>query len=75
MAFEDAISATSTREAPWYIILSNCKWFCNLQAYQRYLVDKLLNLSIIREVRSSIAIQSLKAGASLPLHHLDAQSA
>ena len=26
-AFEDAISATSTREAPWYIIPSNYKWF------------------------------------------------
>jgi Lrp/AsnC family transcriptional regulator, leucine-responsive regulatory protein len=45
----------------------------DLQHYQRYLVDNLLNLSIIREVRSSIAIQTLKAGASLPLHHLDVQ--
>jgi Lrp/AsnC family leucine-responsive transcriptional regulator len=41
--------------------------------YQRYLVDELLNLSIIREVRSSIAIHTLKAGATLPLHHLDVQ--
>ena len=45
----------------------------DLQDYQRYLVDDLLNLSIIREVRSSIAIQTLKAGASLPLLHLDVQ--
>jgi Lrp/AsnC family leucine-responsive transcriptional regulator len=43
----------------------------DLEQYQHYLVDKLLNLSIVREVRSNIAIQTLKAGASLPLHHLD----
>jgi|SRR5579883_1349074 len=42
----------------------------DLDHYQRYLVDKLLNLSIIREVRSNIAIQTLKAGAPLPLDHL-----
>jgi PPK2 family polyphosphate:nucleotide phosphotransferase len=33
-AFEDAISATSTREAPWYIIPSNHKWFRNLAVSQ-----------------------------------------
>jgi Lrp/AsnC family leucine-responsive transcriptional regulator len=42
----------------------------DLKHYQHYLVDKLLNLSIIREVRSNIAIQTLKAGAPLPLNHL-----
>jgi Lrp/AsnC family leucine-responsive transcriptional regulator len=42
----------------------------DLQHYQRYLVGKLLGLSIIREVRSAIAIQTLKAGAPLPLDHL-----
>jgi Lrp/AsnC family leucine-responsive transcriptional regulator len=41
-----------------------------LEDYQRFLVDKLLNLPIVREVRSSIAIQTLKAGAPLPLSHL-----
>ena len=41
-----------------------------LEDYQRFLVDKLLNLPIVREVRSSIAIQTLKAGAPLPLAHL-----
>ena len=30
VAFEDGFSDTSTREVPWYIILSNRKWFCNL---------------------------------------------
>jgi Lrp/AsnC family leucine-responsive transcriptional regulator len=43
----------------------------DLEHYQRFLVGKLLNLSIVREVRSSIAIQTLKAGAPLPLNHLD----
>jgi Lrp/AsnC family leucine-responsive transcriptional regulator len=41
-----------------------------LEDYQRFLVGKLLNLSIVREVRSNIAIQTLKAGAPLPLSHL-----
>ena len=42
----------------------------DLGDYQRFLVDKLLNLPIVREVRSNIAIQTLKAGAPLPLEHL-----
>ena len=33
-AFEDAIGATSTREAPWYVIPSNHKWFRNLAVSQ-----------------------------------------
>ncbi|MEY9179087.1 Lrp/AsnC family leucine-responsive transcriptional regulator [Bradyrhizobium sp. USDA 326] len=41
-----------------------------LEDYQRFLVDKLLNLPIVREVRSSIALQTLKAAAPLPLAHL-----
>jgi Lrp/AsnC family transcriptional regulator, leucine-responsive regulatory protein len=44
----------------------------DLEHYQRFLVGKLLNLAIIREVRSNIAIQTLKAGAPLPLDHLGA---
>ena len=47
----------------------------DLEHYQRYLVGKLLNLPIIREVRSSIAIQTLKAGAPLPLDHLNTKRA
>jgi Lrp/AsnC family leucine-responsive transcriptional regulator len=38
-----------------------------------FLVEKVLELSIVREVRSNIAIQSLKAAAPLPLDHLEAQ--
>jgi Lrp/AsnC family transcriptional regulator, leucine-responsive regulatory protein len=42
----------------------------DLEDYQRFLVGKLLNMPIVREVRSNIAIQTLKAGAPLPLGHL-----
>jgi Lrp/AsnC family leucine-responsive transcriptional regulator len=42
----------------------------DLEDYQRFLVGKLLNLPNVREVRSNIAIQTLKAGAPLPLSHL-----
>jgi Lrp/AsnC family leucine-responsive transcriptional regulator len=42
----------------------------DLRDYQRFLVGKLLNMPIVREVRSNIAIQTLKAGALLPLQHL-----
>jgi Lrp/AsnC family leucine-responsive transcriptional regulator len=43
----------------------------DLEHYQQFLVGKLLNLPIVREVRSNIAIQTLKAGAPLPLIHLE----
>jgi len=33
-AFEDAINATSTSEAPWYVIPSDHKWFRNLAVSQ-----------------------------------------
>jgi Lrp/AsnC family transcriptional regulator, leucine-responsive regulatory protein len=46
----------------------------DLDAYQQFLVSKLLNLPLVREVRSNIAIQTLKAGAPLPLAHLSASS-
>jgi Lrp/AsnC family leucine-responsive transcriptional regulator len=42
----------------------------DLDHYQDYLVNKLLNVSIIREVRSNIAIQTLKAEVPLPLDQL-----
>jgi Lrp/AsnC family leucine-responsive transcriptional regulator len=45
----------------------------DLEHYQRFLIGKLLALPIVREVRSNIAIQTLKAGAPLPLGHLGAQ--
>jgi Lrp/AsnC family leucine-responsive transcriptional regulator len=42
----------------------------DLESYQQFLVRKLLNLPMVREVRSNIAIQTLKVGAPLPLDHL-----
>src|SRR5215813_11868765 len=42
----------------------------DLEGYQRFLVGKLLNLPMVREVKSNIAIQTVKAGAPLPLGHL-----
>ena len=47
----------------------------DLDHYRSFLVGKLLELSLIREVRSNIAIQTLKAGAVLPLDHLGASVA
>jgi PPK2 family polyphosphate:nucleotide phosphotransferase len=36
-AFEDVISATSTKQAPWYIVPGNRKWFRNLVVADRVL--------------------------------------
>jgi polyphosphate kinase 2 (PPK2 family) len=33
-AYEDAIALTSTKQAPWYVIPSNHKWFRNLAISQ-----------------------------------------
>ncbi|WP_230661562.1 polyphosphate kinase 2 family protein [Psychrobacter sp. I-STPA10] len=33
-AFEDALSATSTKDAPWYVIPANNKWYRNLVVSQ-----------------------------------------
>jgi PPK2 family polyphosphate:nucleotide phosphotransferase len=44
-AFEDAIRATSTREAPWYVIPSNAKWFRNL-AVSQIIADAMAGLAL-----------------------------
>ena len=44
----------------------------DLASYQEFLLSKLLALPIVREVQSSIAINTLKAGAPLPLDHFAA---
>jgi Lrp/AsnC family leucine-responsive transcriptional regulator len=41
-----------------------------LHDYQRFLIGKLLELPIVKDVRSNFAIQTLKAAAPLPLGHL-----
>jgi Lrp/AsnC family leucine-responsive transcriptional regulator len=43
----------------------------DLAHYQRFLVGQLLNMPIVREVRSNFAIQALKAAAPLPLTHFE----
>jgi PPK2 family polyphosphate:nucleotide phosphotransferase len=44
-AFEDAISATSTHKAPWYVIPSNHKWFRNL-AVSQIMADTMEELAM-----------------------------
>jgi PPK2 family polyphosphate:nucleotide phosphotransferase len=44
-AFEDAIRATSTHEAPWYVIPSNAKWFRNLSVSQ-IIADAMADLAL-----------------------------
>jgi polyphosphate kinase 2 (PPK2 family) len=44
-AFEDAVRATSTREAPWYVIPSNHKWFRNL-AVSQIMADTMADLGL-----------------------------
>jgi Lrp/AsnC family leucine-responsive transcriptional regulator len=43
----------------------------DLAHYQRFLLDRLLNMPILREVKSNFVIQTHKAGAPMPLDHLD----
>jgi Lrp/AsnC family leucine-responsive transcriptional regulator len=46
----------------------------DLEHYQRFMLGKLLDLPLVKEVRSNIAIQTLKVAAPLPLEHLHAQA-
>jgi PPK2 family polyphosphate:nucleotide phosphotransferase len=44
-AYEDAISATSTANAPWHVIPSNHKWFRNL-AVSQIIADSIADLDL-----------------------------
>ncbi len=44
-AFEDAIRATSAKEAPWFVIPSNHKWFRNL-AVSQIMADTMEDLKL-----------------------------
>jgi Lrp/AsnC family leucine-responsive transcriptional regulator len=46
-------------------------WRMTIAHFQRFLVGKLFNMPIVREVRSNFAIQTLKAAAPLPLGHFE----
>ena len=74
IAFQDAVTAMPEVVA-CHLVSGDADYFLevvvpDLEHYQKFLVDKLLELPIVREVRSNIAIQTLKAGAPLPLEHL-----
>lgn len=78
VAFQDAVIAMP-EVVSCHLVSGEADYFLevvvpDLEHYQRFLVDKLLELPIVREVRSNIAIQTLKAGAPLPLDHLTALS-
>jgi len=44
-AYQQAIAATSTRDAPWYVIPSNHKWFRNL-AVSQIMADTIGDLNL-----------------------------
>ena len=44
-AYEDALSATSTKSAPWFIIPANHKWFRNL-AISQIVADAMADLGM-----------------------------
>ena len=44
-AYEDAIAATSTADAPWYVVPSNHKWFRNLAILQ-ILADTMADMEL-----------------------------
>jgi len=76
MAFEKAVVAMPEIVA-CHLVSGDADYFLeivvpDLDHYRRFLIEKLLELPIVREVRSNIAIQTLKAGAPLPLSHLRA---
>jgi len=58
-AYEDAISATSKKYAPWYVIPSDKKWFARL-AVSEIIVDTLTNLKLEYPKLSDEQIAQLK---------------
>jgi Lrp/AsnC family leucine-responsive transcriptional regulator len=42
----------------------------DLAAYERFLLDRLLTVPTIEDVRSNFAIRMIKTAAPLPLGHL-----
>jgi Lrp/AsnC family leucine-responsive transcriptional regulator len=75
LKFEEAIEAMPEVIA-CHLVSGEADYFLevvvpDLEHYQRFLVGKLLNLPSVREVRSNVAIQTVKAGAPLPLGHLE----
>lgn len=78
-AFQDAVVALPEVVACHLISGEIDYWLevvvADLEAYQRFLVGTLLAMPIVKEVRSHIALQTLKAQAPLPLDQLAAAPA
>jgi Lrp/AsnC family leucine-responsive transcriptional regulator len=75
-SFEDAVLAMSEVVA-CHMVSGTVDYLLevvvpDLAHYQTFLIGKLLALPAVREIQSSIALNSLKAGAPLPLEHLGA---
>ena len=78
LAFEKAVLAMP-EVVGFHLVSGEVDYFLevvvpDLEHYRQFLITKLLDLSIVREVRSNIAIQTLKAGAPLPLAHLEVRA-
>lgn len=74
LAFENAVTAMPEVVA-CHLISGDADYHLevvvpDLEHYQRFLVGKLLALPIVQDVRSNIAIQTLKSNGALPLHYL-----
>jgi len=74
LTFEEAVCALPEVIA-CHLVSGEADYFLevvvpDLAHYHRFLIGRLLNMPIVREVRSNIAIQTVKAGAPLPLGHL-----
>jgi len=78
LAFEKAVLAMP-EVVGFHLVSGEVDYFLevvvpDLEHYRQFLITELLELPIVREVRSNIAIQTLKAGAPLPLAHLEARA-
>lgn len=74
LAFEAVVTAMP-EVVSFHMVSGEADYFLevvvpDLERYQQFLVGKLLCLPIVSEVRSNIALQTLKAGTALPLGHL-----
>ena len=57
-AYEDALSRCSTKDAPWFVIPSNHKWFRNL-AIARIVVEHLESLRM-KYPKSTVNIEKIR---------------
>jgi Lrp/AsnC family transcriptional regulator, leucine-responsive regulatory protein len=75
LAFEEAVRMMPEVVA-CHLVSGEVDYFLDIvvpdvEHYRQFLVGRLLELPMIKEVRSNIAIQTVKAAGPLPLAHLD----